>query len=279
VSSVVPRIRPAVVTIAAVVGLLAAVAGCSSSSSSTSAASASPSAPASVSGSVSASPSASASSSASGVLPTVSMTPLAAAAGQLTGTQLKSVLLPVSDFPRGYAAPTSGPVTSGGSLTSGQATYDLKTVSCATFVQHLGALGFGETAMVSGSVSNGAQAFDELIYQFATAAGASSFVSGIQQLAGRCGSFKVTANGKTGTFSLKASAGTPVGGHPTVNFAETGSLGGSKVDLDLALCASGVDAFAAGGVGASGSPAPTDPAKETIVYDLMRRQAAVAQLD
>jgi len=207
------------------------------------------------------------------------MTPLGAATGQLTGTQLESVLLPASDFPAGYATPTSGPVTSGDSLSSGAATYDLATISCATFIEHLGAVGFGETAMVSGSVTALYQAFDELIYQFATAPEASSFVSGIQRLAGRCGSFTVTANGQSGTFSLKASTGTPVGGHPTVNLEETGKLGGSKVNLDLLLCASGVDAFAAGGVGASGSAAPAVPAKEAIVYNLMKRQLAVAELD
>ena len=274
-SSVASRVRPVAVTIAAAAGLVVAVAGCSSSSSGSSA---SPTTSASPTVSVTASASPSVSASASAALPTASMTPLPAAAGQLTGTQLKSVLLPESDFPSGYATPTSGPISSGGSLTSGRATYDLATVSCATFVQHFGAIGFGETAMVSGSVSASAQAFDELIYQFATPAGASSFVSGIQQLAGRCGSFKVTANGDSGTLSLKASAGTSVGGHPTVNFQETGSLGKSKLDLDLVLCASGVDAFAAGGVGASGASAPTIPAKEDIVYNLMRRQAAVAEL-
>jgi hypothetical protein len=206
------------------------------------------------------------------------MTPLAAAAGQLTGTQLESVLLPESDFPSGYAIPASGAVSSGDSLTLGKAAYNLATVSCSAFVLHFGTAGFGETAMVSGSLSAASQAFDQLIYQFATAAEASSFVSGIQQLAGRCGSFKVSANGDSGTLSLKASTGAPVGGHQTVNFAETGTLGG-KVDLDLVLCASGVDVFAGGGVGASGAAAPTDPSKETIVYSLMKRQVAAAELN
>jgi hypothetical protein len=206
------------------------------------------------------------------------MTPLPAAAGQLTGTQLESVLLPGSDFPSGYVTPASGPVSSGDSLTSGSATYNLATVSCATFFEHFGTAGFGETAMVAGSVSAAPRAFDQFIYQFATAAEASSFVSGIQQLTGRCGSFKVSANGESGTFSLKASTGAPVGGHPTVNFAETGTLGG-QVHLDLVLCASGVDVFAGGGVGASGAAAPTDPSKEAIVYTLMKRQVAAAELD
>jgi len=188
------------------------------------------------------------------------------------------VLLPESDFPAGFATPSTGPISSGGSLTSGPATYDLATISCATFIQHLGTVGFGETAMVSGSVGNSGQAYDQLIYQFATASDATAFVSGVQALAARCGSFKATANGENGTFSLRATPGTQVGGHPTVELRETGTLGGNKVALDLLLCASGVDAFAAGGVGANGAAAPTVPAKESIVYQLMKRQAAAAVL-
>jgi hypothetical protein len=206
------------------------------------------------------------------------MTPLAAATGQLTGTQLESVLLPQSDFPAGFATPATGPISSGGSLTAGKATYNLSTISCATFIQHLGTVGFGETAMVSGSVEGSGQAYDQLVYQFATAPEATAFVSGVQALAGRCGSFKATANGENGTFALRASAGSPVGGHPTVELLETGTLGSSKVALDLLFCASGVDAFAAGGVGASGAAAPTVPTGESIVYNLMKRQAAAAVL-
>jgi hypothetical protein len=40
-----------------------------------------------------------------------------------------------------------------------------------------------------------------------------------------------------------------------------------------------VDVFAASGVGVGGAAAPVRPAKETVVYNLMKRQAAVAVLD
>jgi hypothetical protein len=206
------------------------------------------------------------------------MTPLAAASGQLTGTQLEQVLLPADDFPAGFATPSTGPITSGGSLTSGPAAYNLATISCATFIQHLGTVGFGETAMVSGSAGASGQAYDQFIYQFATPSAATAFVSGVQRLAGRCGSFTAQANGQNGTFSLHATPGTPVGGHPTVELVQTGTLGTSKVVLDTLLCASGVDVFAASGVGVGGAAAPAVPAKADIVYNLMKRQAAVAVL-
>ena len=132
--------------------------------------------------------------------------------------------------------------------------------------------------MVSGSVAASGQAYDQLIYQFASASQATAFVSGVQALAGRCGSFNATANGVSGKFSLQATTGAPVGGHPTVELRETGTLGSSKITLDLLFCASGVDAFAAGGVGANGAAEPALPTKESVVYNLMKRQTAAAVL-
>jgi hypothetical protein len=214
---------------------------------------------------------------AAGALPTTAQTPQPAAAGQLTGDQLASVLLPASDFPAGYATSTSGPVTSGSALTEGVANYNLATMTCATFVEHLGGTGFGETAMASGSVSASGTAFDELVYQFATAARTSSFVSGIESLAQRCASFTVTSNGQTGTFAIKTSAGAPVGGHATVDLSETGKLASESVDLDLLLSADGVDAFGVAAVGA-GKSAPVTPTRQDILYNLMKRQTAAAEL-
>jgi hypothetical protein len=205
------------------------------------------------------------------------MTPLAAAAGQLTGSQLETVLLPTSVFPAGFASATRGPITSGGSLTTGAATYDLAKISCATFIEHLGNTGFGETAMVTGSVVGTHQAYDELIYQFTTAAGATAFADGIRSLAGRCGSFTAQDNGSAGTFSLSAATGGALGGHPTLTLTETGTLRGEKITAITLLCASGVDVFGATSVGVT-TGAPAVPARETIAYQLMQRQAAASVL-
>lgn len=245
------------VTLAAAAALVA-IAGCSSGSSSSSSASALPSAPL--------------------VTPSASASALPAATGQLTGTQLESVLLPAADFPSGFTTSSSGPVSSGASLTTGPAAYHLATMSCATFIQHLGTVGFGETAMVSGGVADSGQAYDQLIYQFSSASAASAFVNGIQSLAKRCGSFAATANGSTGTFSLSATPAASVGGHPALELLQNGTLGGSRQVLDGLFCASGVDVFGAAGVGVSGAAAPSLPAKATIVYNLMKRQAAMAVL-
>jgi hypothetical protein len=209
--------------------------------------------------------------------PAVSESPVPAASGQLTGSQLETVLLTQSYFPAGFALSSSTAVSSGGSLSSSPAQYDLATISCATFVNHLGTTGFGETAMASNSFVGTQQAFDQVIYQFGSAAAASDFVAGVQSLAARCHSFTATDNGATGHFSLSATDGPAVGGHPSLRLVQTGTIKGSSLVLDTLLSASGVDVFAGAAVGL-GTSAPASPAKETIVYNLMKRQAAAALL-
>ena len=200
-----------------------------------------------------------------------------AASGQLTGSQLATVLLPQSSFPAGFAMSPSSAVSSGGSLTSAPAQYDLATIDCATFVNHLGTTGFGETAMAANSFVGTQQAFDQVVYQFGSAAGASDFIAGVRSLAARCHSFTATDNGATGHFSLSATAGPAVGGHPSLRLVQSGTINGSSLVLDTLLSASGVDVFTGAAVGL-GTSAPASPAKETIVYGLMKRQAAAAVL-
>jgi hypothetical protein len=204
------------------------------------------------------------------------MTPLAAATGQLTGTQLEPVLLPGTAFPAGFTSPANGPTSSGSALTTSVPTYDLAKISCATFIEHLGRAGFGETAMVASSAASAAagQAYDQLVYQFATPAAATAFVTGVQSLAARCGSFG-TANQK---YALSAAPGITIGGHPTLDLAQTGTVESKPFTLHTLLCASGVDVFGAAAVGV-GAGAPAVPARETTVYQLMQRQAAAALLN
>jgi len=205
------------------------------------------------------------------------MSALPAASGQLTGTELASVLLPQASFPAGFTLSPASEINSGDSLSTGPVTYDLSSISCATFVQQLGNTGFGETAMASDSAAGQGQAYDQVIYQFATASAASDFVAGISALASRCHSFTASDNGTSGTFSFKASAGPAVGGHPSLELVQSGTLGGSPLVLDTLFSASGVDVFGGAMVGL-GVSAPTSVAPETIVYYLMKRQQAAAVL-
>ena len=258
------RLRPGLAVLAIAAATVGTVAGCSTKGT----AYATPSSP----------PTSAVATPTAAPLPTASMTPLPAAAGQLTGTDLASVLLPASDFPAGFTASSSGATTSGGSLTSAAAQYPLATISCSGFVQHLGSTGFGETGMASDSIVGNNQAYDQAIYQFSTAAEASAFVPGISPLAVRCPSFTapITSSVNT-TMRMKAGPGASVGGRPSVELTQTATANGSALTLDTLFTASGVDVFVVSGVG-FGKAAPTDPAKETIIYSLMKRQAAAAVL-
>ena len=258
------RLRPGLAVLAIAAGTVATVAGCSTKGT----AYATPTSQ----------PTSAATAPTTGSLPTASMTPLPAAAGQLTGTGLESVLLPASDFPSGYTASSSGATTSGGSLTSGAAQYPLATVSCSDFVQHLGSTGFGETGMASDSIVGSNQAYDQAIYQFSTAAEASAFVAGISPLAARCPSFTAPITTSTSTtMRMKAAPGDSVAGRPTVALLQTATANGSALTLETLFTASGVDVFVVSGVG-FGKGAPAVPSKQTIIYNLMKRQAAAAEL-
>jgi hypothetical protein len=261
------RLRPGLAVLAIAAGTVATVAGCSTKGTAYVTPTSQPTSATSA-----------ATAPTSGSLPTASMTPLPAAAGQLTGTDLESVLLPASDFPTGYTASSSGATTSGGSLTTGAAQYPLATISCSDFVQHLGSTGFGETGMASDSIVGSNQAYDQAIYQFSTAAEASAFAAGISPLAVRCPSFTAPiTSGTSTTMRMKAASGDSVAGRPSVELLQTATANGSALTLDTLFTASGVDVFVVSGVG-FGKAAPADPAKETIIYNLMKRQAAAAVL-
>lgn len=241
-----------------------------------------PSSPAASSPSSTAAASATASAAASAApSPVASLTPVPAAAGQLTGTQLLTVLLPQSSFPAGFTLSPSSAVSSGSALSSAAPQYRLAATDCATFVSHFGNAGFGETGLAAASAVGRSQAFDQVVYQFGSAGQAAAFVSGVGSLAARCGSFTVTGTrttgGGTGAFSLRAAPGPAVGGHASLRLTQAGVLSHSPVTIDMLLSASGVDVFAGAAVGLGASP-PAGLAPATIVYTLMKRQAAAAVL-
>ena len=209
--------------------------------------------------------------------PTVSMTPVPAASGQLTGTQLETVLLPQSFFPAGFTLSPSSAVNSGSVLLSSPPQYDVATVDCATFINHFGNTGFGETALAAVSAAGQSQAFDQVVYQFGSPAAAAAFVAGVKSTADRCGSFTATSNGATATFSLKAAPGPAVGGHPSLELTQSGVLNHSTLAIDTVMSASGVDVFTGAAVGL-GAAVPDSLAPATIAYNLMKRQTAAAVL-
>jgi hypothetical protein len=245
----------------------------------TSAASSPASSAPNASSSTSSTPASSTPAAAPSVVPTGSQSPLAAASGQLTGTQLQTVLLPQSYFPAGYTVSASSAVSSGGKVETAPAAHPFATMTCAYFLEHLGNTGFGESAIASDSfVGPGStQGFDQVVYQFPVTSQAPAFLSGARSLASRCKSFTASDDGTTGTFAMTAAAAPAVAGHPSLDIEEIGTLNGGKVTLDTLFTASGTDVFAVAALGLGGAP-PSAPARSSLNYALMKRQAAAAVL-
>jgi hypothetical protein len=218
-------------------------------------------------------------SAAPSAVPTGSQSPLAAASGQLTGTQLQTVLLPQSYFPAGYTVSASSTVSSGGKVETATAAHPFATMTCAYFLEHLGDTGFGESAIASDSFAGpgSTQGFDQVVYQFPVTSQAPAFLSGARSLAGRCKSFTASDGGTTGTFTMKAAGAPSVAGHPSLDIEETGTISGAKVTLDTLFTASGTDVVAVAALGLGGLP-PSAPARSSLNYALMKRQAAAAVL-
>ena len=190
-------------------------------------------------------------------LPTASMTPLAAASGQLTGTQLESVLLPQSDFPAGFATPRDRADQLGrvadlghGHLQPGDDL--LRDVHPAPGHRRVrrDRDGVGQRRPLrarrttSWSTSSPRRRRRRRSFpacrRWPAGAGRSRRRPTARPARSRCG----------------RRAGAAVGGHPTVELLQTGTLGSSKLVLDTLFCASGVDVFAASGVGVGGAAAP-----------------------
>jgi hypothetical protein len=101
---------------------------------------------------------------------------------QVTGKQLKSALLPSSDFIAGYAVAYAA--NSGGRLEHG-GIFSLPSMSCRVFWPSVGITqGFGETAFAtalvgpkSGTLPVVAEIFSQTVYQFASTHKAATFLS------------------------------------------------------------------------------------------------------
>jgi hypothetical protein len=120
---------------------------------------------------------------------------------QVTGTQLKSALLPPGDFIAGYTVTFA--LNSGSNLEHG-AVLNLPSISCKAFWLEQGvAQGFGETAFASdmvaaksGTLPSVSEIFNQSVYQFASAHTATAFLSQLNAKYRSCRS--VTASDTTG---------------------------------------------------------------------------------
>ena len=152
---------------------------------------------------------------------------------QLTGKQLKSALLPPSDFLAGYAVTYSA--NSGGRLEHG-GVFKLPSMSCRIFWLSVGVTqGFGETAFAtdlvgpkSGTLPTVAELFDQTVYQFASAHTAATFLSQLNAKYRSCRSVSASdTKGGTLRWMAHSQSKPRVGGHQALQIVEY--LSDSKV--------------------------------------------------
>ena len=199
-------------------------------------------------------------------------------AGKLTGSDLRSVLLPQSYFPPGYTLFQAGVTAAGNGATAAPAKASLASVSCDGFDKQFAKPGFGETAMASegysGSGSSRGTAFTQVIYQFGTPAAAKAFTSGVQSLAVRCLSFTVSGN-SGGTLSMQAQPAAAVAGLTAFRLTQTGTLAGQSVSIDELFAQDGPSVLVVAATG-SATSAPSVPALPVLLSSLQQRLAAAA---
>lgn len=144
---------------------------------------------------------------------------------QVTGKQLKSALLPASDFLPDYAA--SDVFDSGGSLEQ-QIVFTMPSMTCRDFWLYIGDVaGFGETAFAgdlvaykSGAVPV-AELFGQSIYQFASAHAAGSFYGQLNAKYRSCRSLiEPESGGGTIHYSVHSQSKQRVGGHQALQLIE-----------------------------------------------------------
>jgi hypothetical protein len=141
---------------------------------------------------------------------------------QVTGKQLKSALLPGSDFGPG---PILSETDTGGRLEHG-ALFNLHSMPCQAFWPDIGIVpGFGDTAfafevITSSSVSSGPRLFEQSVYQFASTVAASSFFAELNAKYRSCSS--VTVSDPNGRFqwTVRSQSKQHVGGHQALQLAE-----------------------------------------------------------
>jgi hypothetical protein len=156
---------------------------------------------------------------------------------QLTGSQLKSALLPGSSFGSGYK--TQDEIDSGNVLESTRAIFHVPTMKCSTFMGGggFGTLGFGETSVASDSAQprqgEDAALYQQIVYQFPSTGTSESFYKAIRAKYGKCGPITVPTPGGPGKMTIKTRSVTRtyVDGHQALRVFQsttfTGDLAGS----------------------------------------------------
>jgi hypothetical protein len=199
----------------------------------------------------------------------------------VTGKQLKSALLPASDFVAGYA--TSVVTDSGGSLEH-RTLFNVSSMKCSSFWLFIGtAYGFGETAFAGDLVQAKSgqaavqESFNQSVYQFASTHGPSSFLARVNAKYRSCRSITESFP-KTGTirYTVHSQSNERVGGHQALQLVEYAAFPKTSlppVVTDVLWTIDGTDVYVISTVlGNVSSPRPT---QSSLTLKLIARVSAL----
>jgi hypothetical protein len=170
---------------------------------------------------------------------------------QVTGKQLKSALLPASDFVAGYV--TSNVSDSGSKLEHGRV-WNVATMTCRNFWNLAGVTeGFGETAFAASLVDDKAgtasiqEIFEQGVYQFASTHPASSFYLAVNARYRSCSSVS-EPDGMGGTARIRVHSLTKqrVGGHHALRviaYVSDSKLAGTTLSIDFLWTVAGTHVY------------------------------------
>jgi hypothetical protein len=191
-------------------------------------------------------------------------------AAQLTGVQLRAALLPPSDFPPGYGV--QGEQDSGSSLAGSGTGVDLATEGCADFVSHSLVAMLGATAYAGEGIRSRDQGVEyaQVVWQFASPAGAAGAYRDVRALADRCPDTTLTSGGVAEQVTIQAQAQAPVGRQGAVEVDETITAPGATATVKTLWSAAGTDLFDVEVVASAQLvPAPESPSLRTLMGDLI----------
>jgi hypothetical protein len=203
---------------------------------------------------------------------------------QVTGKQLKSALLPGSDFPSGYTA--SGEHDSGRSLQHGSV-YNLPSMSCKSFWLAASipgiALGFGQTAYAGNLISSNSdsvsvfEVFQQSVSQFASTRAASTFFSQLSAKYRSCPSLSESdTKGGTLHWTVSSRSTQRVGGHQALQLTESStdsSVAGVSTPIFVLWVISGTDLYEINTALVTGTS--PQPSESSLILKLISRVSAL----
>jgi hypothetical protein len=224
-----------------------------------------------------------ASAAALAVLACLLLTPAAMASSgpvQFTGRQLKTALLPASDFVAGY---TSTDESDSGRHLEHVIVFSLRSMSCSKFWLFSGQVaGFGETAFATNLVEdktgklNPQETFVQSIYQFASTRAAASFYAELMGKYRSCRSASEPGgSGKTVRETLHSESALRVGGHQAsqvIEYVTASGTPGPPLAFYLLWTIDGTDVYWISTAPDFGSP---QPPQSSLTLKLIARVSAL----